>query len=101
MPSLAVIRMGMMRQPPAGDAMPTPLLVDAAAQPATWVPWPRRSLVSVLLSYVFQPGTILAERSGWLPSTPVSSIATITLLLPIVVDQAAGAAIFGRCHCEL
>src|SRR5215204_1776356 len=93
-PLLSAILTGIMRQFQATAATPILLFVEAAAVPATIVPWPLTSLVSALLSYIFQPGTRLAARSGWVPSIPVSRMAMITFALPVFMDQASGPLIF-------
>ena len=92
------MRMGRILHPQARAATPLPLLLIAAAVPATAVPCPYTSRVSELLSYTFQPGTILAASSGCVPSTPVSRMAMMTLLLPVVRSHAAGPLILGKCH---
>ena len=87
----------MIQARPATEATPVPLSSVAAAEPATAVPWPCTSRVSVLLSWKLRPATMRSFRSGCVPSTPVSRMATVTPL-PVVLAHAAAAPIFDRCH---
>ena len=64
-------------------ATPTPLSAVAPMIPATWVPWPALSVVSVVLVTVLKPATTRPPRSGWLACTPVSTTPTVT---PAPVD---------------
>src|SRR5262245_9178443 len=95
---VSVTRIGMSRQPQARPATPNPLLLQAAAVPATAVPWPHTSRVSELSSKKFHPPTSFGARSGCDDSTPVSRMAIMTLLLPVVESHAVGASTFGRCQ---
>src|SRR5919112_176788 len=66
-------------------APPVLLLVLAAAVPATWVPWPCLSSVSVDdLDVKLMPCWVstLPNKSGWLALIPVSRMAILTSLLP-------------------
>src|SRR5262245_27649259 len=91
------MRTGMSLQFQSTPATPVALF-PAASTPVTAVPCPCTSEVLLLLSTKFQPATYLGVRSGWVGSLPVSRIATMTFVLPLVVSQAAGQAILGRCH---
>jgi hypothetical protein len=62
---------------------------------ATWVPWPKWSVVEPD-SAKSAAATTLPRRSGWVVSTPVSSTATLTPLPVSPADQAAGAPIWVR-----
>ena len=73
------------------------MFVAAAAMPATCDPWPLTSS-GVELELKFLVATTLPCRSGWDSETPVSSTATLTLGLPLVVVQASGALIFVMPH---
>src|SRR5438093_10142014 len=100
-PPNTATRTGISKQPQHTPATPMLLLVSAAATPAIRVPCPApdpTSVVVELLSTMFQPGTNFPARSGTVPSIPVSTIAIVTLLLPVLTAQASGARIFGRAH---
>src|SRR5690349_19848655 len=88
-------------QPQHTDETPIPLLLAAAAVPATAVPCPPTSLVLELLSYMFQPGTSFDARSSCVASTPVSRMAITTLFEPVVMVHAAGAWILFRWPSQL
>src|SRR3954468_15137204 len=89
-------------------ATPTPLLVAAPAIPDTWVPWPSGS-VGIPAVHV-EPRQVALEaemrpwRSGFVASTPVSTIPTAPkgdgAKVPGKSDQPAGAAIVLSAHCE-
>src|SRR5436305_1492357 len=98
---LEVMRMGMRRQFMAGAATPTPLLLAAAAVPATQVPCGCTGLVLLLLSTTFHPGTSWLARSGCVASMPVSQTARMICELPVVIPQAVAALMVARCHSEL
>ncbi len=87
-PLRSVTRMGMIGDSPATPAMPTPLLLRAAAAPAIFVPWPNWSAVLLDLSKVLAPGTSLPARSGWCGSTPLSTTAITTPGAPCVMSHA-------------
>ena len=57
------------------EAIPKPLSESPQASPAVWVPWPTGSLVGALVPNAAAPA-IRRLRSGWLPSTPLSTTAT-------------------------
>src|SRR5579872_4132563 len=80
-------------------ATPAPLLVSAPSTPVTAVPCPRVSATLLLLVTKFQPGRSRPARSGCPVSTPESSTA-MGEELPVVRSHAAGAWIFGQCHCS-
>src|SRR5213595_2701573 len=68
---------GMTRTPAKPTpATPDPLLVWAATMPAIQVPWPLASVRPFEPSRTDVPATNDPARSGWEPSTPVSSNAT-------------------------
>src|ERR1043165_3275758 len=92
--------MGIIRLSQTMPDTPLPLFPVAAMVPATFVPWPYTSEVSELLLYTFQPETISALKSGCVPSTPVSSTATIRPLEPIDWSHAVSLEIVERCHWE-
>jgi hypothetical protein len=72
-------------------------LVLAPAVPATWVPWPFVSEVSVELAVVkFLPAATLPDRSGWLALMPVSRMAILTAALPVVPPFHA--VVLAPCH---
>src|SRR5215470_10695165 len=96
-PVESVMRSGMILDPNDTPATPTELLPTAETMPATAVPCPWTSLVLLLLSEKFQPGTKFAARSGWEASTPLSKTAMITPE-PVVAFHAVGAPIWVRCH---
>src|SRR5579871_166505 len=91
---------GMMGLAQVTPATPIPLFVAAASAPATAVPCPIVSAVSLLLETKFQPAISRGARSGCVPSTPESIIA-IGVPEPVVMFQALGAWILARCHSEL
>src|SRR5688500_4771456 len=64
---------GMILQLNPTPPMPVALLVAAAATPATMVPCPLTSLVSLLLLTKFHPETIWPARSECQPETPERS----------------------------
>ncbi len=97
-PVALVTRTGMIGDSPATPAMPSALLVSAAAAPATSVPWPYWSAVLLVLAKVFQPATSLPAKSGCVASTPLSRMAITAPGAPCVRSQAWGARIWGRCH---
>ena len=107
---------GRIRQFRQAPLTPMPLLPRAAATPATAVPWlssTETGLALLLLVLKFQPLTssmypfasssiplpatspgftkMFAARSSCVFSTPSSTIAMTTALLPVVTSQAAGA----------
>ena len=93
---------GMIFAPGATPAMPTPLLVAAAAMPETWVPWvsdgcatPSGPFQSPLPQDGLQPMKVAPDtswpcRSAWLRSTPVSTTA-MTAPAPVLVAHACSA----------
>src|SRR5689334_2167446 len=93
------MRTGMILAWYATPTSPMPLLPTAAIVPATAVPWPFTSLVLLLLSQMFHPGTRFACRSGWFDCTPLSRTATV-MPAPVDVFHAVAALIFGSCHSE-
>src|SRR5579863_10317653 len=95
-PVLSKIFTGRMSLSQATLATPIELLLEAAATPATPVPWFRSSSVAVE-SIRLVPGNSLDDRSAT-GDTPLSTIAMTTFGLPMVVSQASGAWIIGRCH---
>ena len=46
----------------------------------------------------FQPAVSTGARSGWLMTTPLSTIAIVTALLPVVTFQAAGTWVWALPH---
>src|SRR5215471_2019409 len=82
-------------------ATPVPLLVAAAAVPEVAVPCPMASDVLVVPVRKFHPVTSLDARSGWSGWAPESITPIVMLETPVVISQAFGAWIFGRCHCEV
>ncbi len=80
--------------------MPCPLLVSAAATPATWVAWsltpPPRTTWPFCTAY---DPTTLPARSGWVASTP-PSMTTISAPAPVEVHQAQGKPAWVRPHCR-
>ena len=102
LPVLSSTFTGMILHSQQTPAPPTMLFVFAAMMPDTNVPWLLSSVVIVLfatkLKPAFAPVVILPLRSGWPASTPVSTTATMTLALPVVVSHAAGSPICGRLH---
>ena len=87
---------GMILPRQAPPDTPCPLLVMAAAMPATIVPWPKSSSGVGSLLTKSHPGTSRPARSGWLSCTPESMMARIIESLPVVVSQAAGRCISCR-----
>src|SRR6266571_64374 len=80
-------------------AIPTLLLVAAAAMPAQWVPCPKPSL-ALLPTKLYSP-TIFEAKSGWVSSTPVSTMAITMVEFPGVTPQAAGPDTAGGPHCAI
>jgi len=80
--------------------MPTPLLVSAAAMPATWVAWPWSVPASPGTTWPFcttaEPADFPA-RSGWEKSTPPSMIA-MSAPAPVEAHQAEGNPAWVRPH---
>ena len=71
--------------------------------PATCVPWPSAvsSVGGTVGLRMLAPAGMSSRpaRSGWVASAPVSRAATVTLELPTVRLQAAGACTTGSPHC--
>ena len=69
-----------MRAPAATPAMPIPSFVEAAAIPATCVPWPFTPSSCGCMAGVmkFFPGSSTGARSAFVRSTPVSTMAIVT-----------------------
>src|SRR3954454_24753618 len=100
-PVLSSTRTGRILAEGAVPATPMPLLVDAAAMPATCVPWPFRSCapgVQVSSATMSTPGRSFSFRSGWFRSTPVSTIAIVVPAPSAPRFQAPAALICDRPH---
>ena len=91
----------------ATPATATPLLPTAPITPATNVPCstlhgsllvPSGTVCTVPVLASAWPMTF-GRRSGWVPSTPLSMTATVTLALPVVTSHAAGACVSVCDHC--
>ena len=88
--------------------MPT-LLRAAAMVPATWVPWSLvvgyqpvadRSGRPASVQFTESATSMLAARSGWSGSMPLSRTPTRTLRLPSVIWWAWSALIICMSHCS-
>ena len=89
--------------------MPTPLRA-AAMVPATWVPWSlvvgnhpvgERSGRPASVQFTELALSMLAARSGWSGSMPLSSTPTRTLREPSVIWWAWSALIIFMSHCSV
>src|SRR5438552_14724722 len=80
-------------------AIPTLLLVAAAAMPAQCVPCPKPSF-ALLPTKLYSP-TTFGARSGWELSMPVSTTAMTMFRSPRVVSQAEGADTACGPHCAI
>src|SRR5260370_27249107 len=81
--------------------MPRPLLVAAAATPATWVAWPwwvGDSPGTAWPLWITTEPTDLRARSGWPKSTPPSMTA-IMAPAPVEAHHAEGKPAWVRPHC--
>ena len=90
-PVLSSTFTGRIRAVQATPAMPTPLLVSAAAIPATIVPWPLSSAALVSLLTKSWPASTRPVRSGCAALTPVSTTATTWDVDPVDRLQAQSA----------
>ena len=88
---------GISETPGAMPAMPSPLSVSAAMIPEVYVPWPSRSVMSVLFHGSLRGCTTLTpSRSGWSRSAPVSRTATTSDGSPMVSGHTSGTPTWAR-----
>jgi hypothetical protein len=88
-----VTRTGKIDASQAGDATPRALFPMAAAAPATSVPCPWRSAVSLPPAWASKPTSNRSARSGT-GFTPVSSTAITTSGAPAEISQAWGSSMW-------
>src|SRR6266508_4951734 len=83
----------------ATPAMPRPLFAVAAAMLAIHVPWPCGS-VTAFEPNAEKPPMRRPAKSGFVPSTPVSTTAIVTWRFGLTVRNAERHPILSSAHCE-